>query len=181
MALGDNTKAVGDLTKVKIAELDTQQALDLEALIEQAIEEEWLPEEIIETWSENEKDIILLQIDKIKNDFNLLNAEKDYWDFKIADEEIILIPIKILDQIKADNLKNAAELSGVGKILIPFSLTFRDYNKDFLKDPSADFFNIQEKEFIINNIRLVLENNHGLNPSKLTGRAAELARKKGLL
>ena len=71
-------------------------------------------------------------------------------------------------------------LVDVGKFITPFTLNFYpDMNKSFLKDANSDFFNLEPNEFIINNLFLKLEEEPLVK--KLTGKAAEIAKRKGLL
>jgi hypothetical protein len=68
------------------------------------------------------------------------------------------------------------ELSGEGKLITPFMISFKNYSKTYLKDKDNSFFNLEKDNIIINDIILVLD---GSSKLKLTGRAAELAKRKG--
>jgi len=168
-------KITGVIIKARTLKLTPDEMSLYRKILKTATEEKWSLEEFTEAWVEEQGRSFLLPITSLKHDFATLSID----DKIIVYNGEILLPMEELEHKSPGELKNTIEFTGVGKIITPFSLNFRDYNKDF---GTTDFFNLNPDECIINNTKIiVLENNQGLNPSKLTGRAAELARKKGLV
>jgi len=133
-----------------------------ESMPELENENEWLPEELVLEYN-------LFPYYQYKIDFRIGPASDE--KFKINDFEFI--GIQELEILPVEKLKNALELTDEGKILTPFVLSFKDFNKKYNKEDN-NFFNLNSDEFIYNDIWLTLEKPE----MKLTGRAAEIAKRR---
>ena len=164
-----NIKTTGVIQKCQIIIITNNIKKELSEFLKKEIDPLWEPEEIIEAWVEKEKDYILFPLNRFKHTFNTMNLENKIFSFNNID----FLVIKIIDEKSANELKNTFDLPDEGKIITPFGNRFIPKNK-YTDD---DTFKLNEDEFIYNNIRLVLDQSR----SKLTGRAAEIAKRKGKL
>jgi hypothetical protein len=138
-----------------------------------------LPEILFEWFNNSDSDgIILFPTLNFETQINLIRDDIPYfYTILVDDKPLEFIFLKEIDRLLPNDLKNVEELSGVGKIITNFELKFEDFPKKFTRANNTEFFNLSKKNIIINNIRLIIDDEPKL---KLTGRAAELARKKGL-
>jgi len=180
------TKTIGQLIKTSIVEMPDKIEKDFFKVIEN---DELFLGDVLLAWEEIVKekkmdDLLLFPIDSFRSQLNLMVPHiKKIYTLDIDNEKKNFIVLKINQKLKIDNLRNTEELSGEGKIITPFMLKFQDFSKKYLRDKTLDFFDLKENDIILNEIRIIAEEGH--RPSrltgKLTGRAAEIARKKGEL
>jgi hypothetical protein len=171
-------KAIGKLAKYTIIEMPV---MELENFFKKAIEDQLTLEEILTDWYDLyvNKDIILFPILNFKPQFKLMQDNiPQIYSYKINGKEEEFIILKLIDTLEIDSLKNLEELSGVGRVITDFQLTFDNYPKRYTINNDHEFFELLSDQVILNDIRLVVDKDHKL---KLTGRAAEIAKKKGQL
>jgi len=172
-----NVKAVGNLIKTIAVKIDD---IDADDFFRAALYEKLSLEETIFEWYEKFKDdgIILFPINDVKSQIDLMRKDIPYfYKTTIDDQEIEFIFLVEYDRLEIDSLKNLEELSGIGKIITPFDLKFDNFSKRFTQDNNKKFFEVENSSIILNNIKLIIDekSSHIL---KLTGRAAELAKKR---
>jgi hypothetical protein len=164
-------KAFGNLIKTEVIfpEKDTITNFFKE------FDEKDLLSDILFEWQALDNDIIIFPIEKFQSQINLMKKDIPFI-YHFGDNAFLFL--KEIRSIGIQDLKNIEELSGAGAILTPFELKFENYSKKYLRDNSDTFFDLPKNGIIINNVRLTINKEPKL---KLTGRAAELAREKGLM
>jgi len=173
-------KAVGNLIKTIAVRIDD---IDIDNFFRSALYEKLSLEEIIFEWHEKfEKEgILLFPINNFKSQIDLMRKDIPYfYKTTIEDQEIEFIFLAEYDRLEIEDLKNIEELSGVGKILTAFDLKFENFSKKYTKNNHKKFFRLEDISIILNNVRLIIDKEDGPN-LKLTGRSAEIAKKRGLL
>ena len=158
-------KTVGNMLKFKVIKINQN---DLDDILMVADLEDWPIEDVIDEWSIL-NDTALFPYYMFPNEFKLVDFDKYLIEYKGQ----FLLPVREVAKKEAEQLQRSIELTGIGRVLIPFSLKFHDFDI-FLREPD-DFFNLDDKSFIYNSLVLVDEPDSGL---KLTGRAAEIQRRK---
>jgi len=166
----------GTLLKVSIVPIDE----NITEVFNKMNTEELLVPEIISDWLENKPNDLeyrLIQTDNYAAQFNLMpDAVKNTIELHTLEGLRHFILVKDIHELKTNELKRHEELSGEGTIIPKFSLSFIDFGSRYLVDQESDFFNISDNEFIINSVRLTLDNSSPQTSRlKLTGRAAEKA------
>jgi hypothetical protein len=175
----DNIKQLGSIAKYSIIEPN----IDTDDFFKQAKKEDWLFEDIIMAWEEQEefKGIILIAINQYASQFATMKDIPFILPLYVNKDKYKLIFLKEEAEIGIEDLKNIDELSGIGKLLVPFNLIFEDFNTKYSRRDNETFFDLEPHQILINKVRLVLEKNAegGFDSGiKLTGRAAEIAAKR---
>ena len=164
------TKPIGELVKTIII---IPSKKEVKEFFDQVKVDDLSFEEIIFEWNENH-DTIILDILPYTNQFQVEEEMPFVYTYNKDNEAMHFIFLEIQEKILPNQLKNVEELSGEGQLITPFMLKFADYNQKYLINPELNFFNLPKNGIILNGIRLVLDS----QKPKLTGRAAELAKKK---
>jgi len=170
------TKAVGNLTKMEAIKVNL---LGIDEFFYPIKNDNLTLEEILFEWYEKYQDenIILFPINKYYSQIKLMIKDiPTIYEIHIDGIDYKFIFLKECSKLEINDLKNIEELSGIGQIITPFDLNFTDFSKKF-EIKNSGFFNINKNNIILNNIKLILD--EGISGLKLTGRAAEIARKKG--
>jgi len=171
-------EAIGQLTKTIAVEPSD---IDLDTFFMKASKDHLFLEDILLEWLERKdtENIILFPIKQYQSQINIMRKDiPKFYSTTIDGNEEEFIFLSEVDKIDVKKLKNKEELSGEGKLITPFMLTFEDFNKKYLINPDEDFFNLPVNGIILNEVRLVVA---GSPKIKLTGRAAEIAKKRGEL
>jgi len=173
-----NIKAVGNLVKTIAVKIDD---INIDDFFRSALYEKLSLEETIFEWYEKFKDegVILFPVNSFKSQIDLMRKDIPFfYKTTIDDQEIEFIFLVEYDKLEIESLKNLDELSGIGRIITPFDLKFDNFAKRFTRNNNKTFFELENSGIILNNIKLIIdeERTAGL---KLTGRAAELAKKRG--
>jgi hypothetical protein len=170
-------KAIGNLIKTEVIEVT---GIHIDNFFKNALKDELTLSEILYEWEEEFKNehIILLPINAYKSQINLIaDSLPDIFEIELNGEKYEFLFLSIVDKLEINSLKNIEELSGVGQILTTFELKFEDFPKKFTKSNNINFFNLADNGIILNSVRLTID--EAPVKLKLTGRAAEIARKKG--
>jgi len=176
----ETVKVVGKLVKCQIEniELDSEYGV---FLTECQNDDLILPDILMEFYEKyNSKDILLLKVTELVTQIAVLKLEFDIQPFtlKVEGRDETFIILHKLDEINTNEIKNADELSGCGKVLTKFELGFMDYAKKFTRSNLTDFFDLNPNEIILNSVILALDDGTPTLAPKLTGRAAEIAARR---
>ncbi len=173
-------KAIGSLTKYDIIDVPM---VEVDGFFRQATEEDWTIEDILDAWNDDEKYIntLLFPLKLHQSQFNLikdkLTCVHEFKNKEYQGEFIFLIK---KDELNIKDIKNAEELSGEGSVILEFGLRFTDFPKHYTKyntPENEEFFDLNDSQMIINNVRLVIDKDQSLG-TKLTGKAAEIAARR---
>ncbi len=175
----DSIKKVGSLIKYSIIRPPD---VEIDGFFREAVEGKWELEDILMAWSELSEfsNVVLLPIARYKSQFDTMQNDIPYIYPEIAGTEIIFLVED--DRIDIKDIKNAEELSGAGKVLVPFNLKFENFPEKYTLSNNTEFFKLDSNQILLNNVKLILDDTGdqpGYNSGvKLTGRAAEIAAKK---
>ena len=167
-------KAIGELMRCTLVEVD-----GLDDFFNRAKEEEWILEDIIDEWAHKDDKLLLLPAKQFKSQFTLIqdNLPQPIF-FKNSEVEEEFYFLQQDEVLEISGIKNASELSGEGKIITSFDLKFNDFKKRYLRIPDSCFFDIEDDQIILNQVRLIQDNNNPTLGLKLTGKAAKIAARK---
>ena len=174
----ETIKTKGKLIKTKAIDPENYD-INMDDFFKKIIENQYSIEDVILEWDDqfSDKDLIILPVNNFKSQINIMEKDIPIIHSVIIDKEReYFIVLKIIEELEVNDLKNMTELSGEGKLITPFMISFKNYSKTYLKDKDNSFFNLEKDNIIINDIILVSD---GSPKFKLTGRAAELAKRKG--
>jgi hypothetical protein len=172
----EQVTAIGQLLKTIAVDPEN---IDIDDFFKIVVADNLILEDILLEWSERKdtNDIILFPINQYQAQLFIMRKDiPKIYSVILNDKEEEFIFLKAVDTIDGKSLKNKEELSGEGKLITPFMLTFEDYNKKYLINQEDNFFDLPKNGIILNEIRLVIS---GQPKIKLTGRAAEIAKKRG--
>jgi len=167
-------EAIGGLIKTIVISPE-----NVEEFFDQVIKDNLILEDIILEWTENSSSI-LFPINQYKSQIYLMKNDIKIYSFEINGVTEEFIFLEEVDRLGVEHLKNKEELSGEGKLITPFMLKFSDFSKKYLinLDQNPDFFDLPKNGIILNDVRLIMV---GKPKPRLTGRAAEIAKRKGEL
>jgi len=176
----DNSKIIGELVKVEFQNihltsniLELCLKLDTESALSEEVLYEWLQyaKDIPEL-----KDIYLIDFSNFKSQLAIMERKTEI-PVTFTMGYNLFIPVKTIEKIEASTLKRTFELTDLGKVIDSFSLNFRDYQNDF--GGPDNFFKLDDNQIILNGSIFIPDS---ISPSlKLTGKAAEIAKKKEVL
>lgn len=171
-----DVKAIGALVKYNMVDVDDE---ILDQFFGSLDTTGWQIEEMLEEWSKKFEDIILFPVDEYMSQFTLISKDVPLLKtFNVNNSTFQCIFIVEDSKLRLDNIRNAEELSGEGKIITSFNLKFTDYNTKFTRETTQEFFKLEPSQIILNSVRLVVDNNDRTLEMKLTGKAAEIAAKR---
>lgn len=174
-------KAIGNVIKYTLIDPPD---VEIDGFFREAVEGEWLLADILDAWHELEafKNVILLPIDNYKSQFATMNDVQRYIHEIPAEGKIHeLVFLAQSDILELPDLKNTEELSGMGKLLVPFNLQFENFGRKFTPKNDQRFFTLEPNQVILNSVRLIIDDNQDdgtVGGLKLTGKAAEIAARK---
>jgi hypothetical protein len=172
-------EAIGQLTKTIVIDYKDITSIDIESFFKKVIDDKLFLEDILLAWLEDEstKGTILFPINNYQSQLYIMRKDiPNTYSILIDDKLEEFIFLEELDTIDIKKLKNKEELSGEGKLITYFMLSFEDFNKKYLINPEENFFDMPKNGIILNDVRLVISKSPEIS---LTGRAAEIAKRKG--
>jgi hypothetical protein len=169
----------GKVIKCKvISPDDLKERSEITDLITNYLKLNWNWEDIIEEWVEiysSKYNLYFLPYSRYKSTFSTSPSISDYIE-RVHEEEILFY--KILDTVNSNDLSKLMEWSTIGQIITPFMINFYNFEQMVKKVPD-NFFHLELNEFLLNSIKPQLVSKP--LEAKLTGRAAEIAKRRKLL
>lgn len=174
---------VGDLVKYTI--VHPTPASDVKKFFAKAEKEKWLIEDVLLEWAQDDilKELVVLPLEHYRTQFTTMEQHIPFiMGLALDDKKYELVFLEEVDRIKIDDIKNAEELSGAGRVLVPFNLKFENFPLKYTKENNTEFFKLMPGQILLNGVRLVLDKTEGQggydSGIKLTGKAAEIAARK---